>query len=153
MANWPTGPQPQIATVSPSLICAFSAAIVACWENVGQKECLLICDIVRNLNRPDISHGHAEVFGLAARVASQHMAEAEQAGWRLPHGLARHLCVGICSITARIESLLTEPTLTTADRKRNYDPVADRKVRDLGAEFNHLAHILMTEYVSALHVG
>src|SRR6476660_6605032 len=28
---------------------------------------------------------------------------------------------------------------------------ADRKVGDLGAEFDHLAHILMTEYVSALH--
>ena len=30
-------------------------------------------------------------------------------------------------------------------------PVADRKVGDLGTEFEHLAHILMTEYVSALH--
>jgi hypothetical protein len=30
-------------------------------------------------------------------------------------------------------------------------PVADRKVGDLGTEFDHLAHILMTEYVSALH--
>ena len=27
MVNWPTGPQPQIATVSPSSICAFSAAM------------------------------------------------------------------------------------------------------------------------------
>ena len=27
MANWPTGPQPQIATVSPPFICAFSAAM------------------------------------------------------------------------------------------------------------------------------
>jgi hypothetical protein len=27
MANWPTGPQPQMATVSPGWICAFSAAM------------------------------------------------------------------------------------------------------------------------------
>jgi len=90
---------------------------------------------------------------LAARVASQHMAEAEQAGRRLSHGLARHLSIGIGSVTARIESLLAEPTLTTADREWNNDPIADRKVGDLGTEFDHLAHILMTEYVSALHGG
>ena len=46
---------------------------------------------------------------MAARVASQHMAEAEQAGRRLSHGLARHLSIGIGSVTARIESLLAEP--------------------------------------------
>jgi hypothetical protein len=81
------------------------------------------------------------------------MAEAEQAGRRLSHGLARHLSIGIGSVTARIESLLAEPTLTTADREWNNDPIADRKVGDLGTEFDHLAHIFMTEYVSALHGG
>ena len=81
------------------------------------------------------------------------MAEAEQAGGRLSHGLARHLSIGIGSVTARIESLLAEPTPTTADREWNNDPIADRKIGDLGTEFDHLAHILMTEYVSALHGG
>ena len=64
--------------------------------------------------------------------------EAEQAGRRLSHGsLARHLSIGIGSVTARIESLLTEPTLTTASREWNNDPIADRKV--VGTEFDHLA--------------
>jgi hypothetical protein len=59
---------------------------------------------------------------MAKSGGAQHMAEAEQAGGRLSHGLARHLSIGIGSVTARIESLLAEPTLTTADREWNNDP-------------------------------
>jgi hypothetical protein len=81
------------------------------------------------------------------------MAEAEQAGGRLSHGFARRLSIRIGSVTARIEFLLAEPTLTTADGKWNNDPITNRKVFDLGAEFDHLAHILMTENVSVFHGG
>src|ERR1700679_3903435 len=79
------------------------------------------------------------------------MAEAEQAGGRLSHSLACHLSVGIGSITARIKSLPAKPTVPAADRERNYDPIADRKVSDFGSAFDHLAHILMTENVATLH--
>jgi hypothetical protein len=59
------------------------------------RQILLICYVVGNLNRPDVSHGHAEVFGLAARVAFLHMAEAEQAGWQLSMALRATSALGL----------------------------------------------------------
>ena len=88
---------------------------------------------------------------MAAGVASQHVAEAEQAGGRLAHRLARHLSIGIGAVAAGEQTLLAEPALAAADREGDNDPVADLEVGDLRAELDHLAHILVTEYVAALH--
>jgi hypothetical protein len=79
------------------------------------------------------------------------VAEAEQAGGRLSHSLACHLSVGIGSITARKKAPAGKTNSPAADREGNNDPIADRKVSDFGSEFDHLAHIFMTENVAALH--
>ena len=47
--------------------------------------------------------------------------------------------------------LPAKPTFPAADRERNYDPIADCKGSDSGSEFDHLAHIFVTENVATLH--
>ena len=79
------------------------------------------------------------------------MAKSEQTGGRLPHRLSRHLGIGIGAVAARKQPLLAEPALTAANGEGDDDPVTDLEVRDLGPEFDHLAHVLMTEDVAAFH--
>ena len=50
-------------------------------KDVGQKERLLVGDAVGNLDRADIGHRYAKILGLAAAVAAEHVAEAEEASW------------------------------------------------------------------------
>ena len=112
---------------------------------------LLVGDAVRDLDRADIGHRHAQIFGLAAAVAAEHVAEAEQAGGRMAHRLDRHLGIGVGAIAAGEQALLAEPALAAADRERDDDAVADLEIGHLGAELDHLAHILMAQDVAALH--
>ena len=64
---------------------------VAGREDVREEQRLLVGDAVGDLDRPDIRHRHAQILGLAAAIAAQHVAEAEQAGGRMAHRLDRHL--------------------------------------------------------------
>jgi hypothetical protein len=81
------------------------------------------------------------------------VAESEQAGGRLPHCLCRHLGVRIGSVAAREEALLAEPALPAANGERDDDAIADFEVFDFGTQFDHLAHVLVTENIAALHGG
>ena len=58
---------------------------------------------------------------------------------------------GIGAVAAREQALLAEPALAAADRERHDDAVADLEVGDLGAQLDHLAHVLVAEDVAALH--
>lgn len=69
----------------------------------------------------------------------------------MPHGLDRHLGVGIGPVAEREQALLAEPALAAADREGHDDPVADPEIGDLRAELDDLAHVLMAEDVAALH--
>ena len=111
MANWPTGPQPQIATVSPVSDLRVLGGHVAGREDVGQEQRLFVGDAVRHLDRADIGHRDAQIFGLAAAIAAEHVAEAEQAGGRMAHRLDRHLGIRIGAVAAREQALLAEPAL------------------------------------------
>jgi hypothetical protein len=90
---------------------------------------------------------------LPTRVSAKHVAEAEQPGRRLPHGLGCHFGVRIGSVAARKQTLLTEPALSAADSEWNDDAITDFQIRDFGAKFDDLAHILMPEDIAALHGG
>ena len=78
IAICPTGPAPQIATVSPASICAFSAAI----QPVGRmSDRNSTCSSSRSSGTamgPTSAIGHAQVFRLPARIAAQHVRIAEQ---------------------------------------------------------------------------
>ena len=51
MANWPTGPQPQTATVSPGLMSQFSAAMYPVGKDVGEEQHLFVRQPVLDLER------------------------------------------------------------------------------------------------------
>jgi hypothetical protein len=69
----------------------------------------------------------------------------------LSHSFGRHFGVRIGAVATRKQTLLTEPTLTAADSEWNNDAITDLQVRHFGAQFDHLAHVLVSEYISALH--
>ena len=98
---------------------------VAGREDVGKEERLLVRDAVRDLDRADVGHRHPQILGLAAAVAAEHVAEAEQPGRRVAHRLDRHLGVGIGPVTSREHAPLAEPALPAADREGHHHPVAD----------------------------
>jgi hypothetical protein len=71
----------------------------------------------------------------------------------LSHGLGSHFGVWVRSVAARKQALLTEPALSAADSEWNDDAITDLQVRNFGAKFDDLAHILMPENIAALHGG
>jgi hypothetical protein len=79
------------------------------------------------------------------------MAKAEQPGRRMTHRLNRHLGIRIGSVAAREQALLAEEALAATDRKGDDDAVSHFQIGDLGAEFDHLAHILMAQDVAVFH--
>jgi hypothetical protein len=99
----------------------------------------------------DVGHRDPEVLSLTAGITPEHVAEPEQARGRLPHRLSCHLGIGIGAVAAGKKPLLTEPALTAANGERDHDPVADLEVGDFGPKLDHLAHVLVTENVSAFH--
>jgi hypothetical protein len=62
---------------------------------------------------------------MAAGVATEHVAEAEQAGRRLSHGLGDHFGIGIGTIAAGKKSFLAEPALPAANGEWDDDPIPD----------------------------
>ena len=78
MANCPTGPQPQTATVSPGWICAVFRGHVAGRKDVGQEQHLLVARAsYGHLERTHVRERHAHVLGLAAGVAAGEVRVAE----------------------------------------------------------------------------
>jgi hypothetical protein len=69
----------------------------------------------------------------------------------MPHRLRCHLGVGVGAVAAGKQALLAEPTLPTTDGEGHDDPVTNLEVRNLGSQFDHLAHVFMSEDVSTLH--
>ena len=120
-------------------------------KDVGQKERLLVADVVRNFNGADVCHGHAKKPGLSAGIAPEHVTETEQPRGRLAHRFTRDLCVRIGPVAAREKSLLAEPALATANRKGNDDPVAHLEIGNLAAQLDYFAHVFVAEYVAAFH--
>jgi hypothetical protein len=71
----------------------------------------------------------------------------------LSHGFGRHFGVRIGAVAAGKQALLAKPALPAADGEWNDDAVAYPEVRDFGAKFDHLTHVLMPENIAALHRG
>src|SRR5947209_11257124 len=136
MANWPTGPQPQTAMMSPRWIWQFSAAIGAAApdgddvapldlavlgchvprrEDVGQEQDLLVRQAIRDLERADVGVGHAGVLGLAPGVPTKHVRVAEDAGRRMPPQRLGHPRVRVGVLTDRIQPSLTGPAVTACN--------------------------------------
>jgi hypothetical protein len=120
-------------------------------EDIRQEQRLFVSYIVRNLDGANIGHRHPKVFGLAARIAAEHVAEPKKAGGRLSHCFSRNLSIGIGSIAARKQALLTKPALAATDGEGRDDPITNLQVRDFGSKLDNLAHILVAEDVAALH--
>ena len=83
IANWPTGPQPQIGDRVAALDVAEIGRHVAGRKDVGEEQHLLVGQAVRHLDRADIGIGHAQIFRLTAGIAAQQMRVAEQSGGRM----------------------------------------------------------------------
>ena len=153
IANCPTGPQPQTATVSPPFQVAEIGSHEAGREDIREEQDLLVAESLRHLDRADVGIGHAEVFGLAAGIAAQHVGIAEQAGRRMPPELLGHLVIGVGALAAGEKALFAEEAFAAGDRKRHYDAVANLELLVFGSDFDDFAHGLMAENVALFHRG
>jgi hypothetical protein len=68
-----------------------------------------------------------------------------------PIRFGRHFGVRVGAVAAGKQALLAKPALATADSEWNDDAITYLQVRDFGAKFNDLAHVLMPENIAALH--
>ena len=60
----PTGPQPQIATVSPGWMSACTAACQPVGKDVAQEQELLVGNALRHLDVRRVGERHPQIFGL-----------------------------------------------------------------------------------------
>ena len=112
---------------------------------------MLVGHAVGDLDRADVGVGHAEILGLAAGKAAQHVRVAEQARRRLAHRLAGDLGVGVRGVAERVQLPLAEPAGAARDRERHDDAVALLELRDGRPDLDDLAHRLVAEDVARLH--
>ena len=152
MANWPTGPQPQTATVSPFSISAVLRRHVAGGEDVGEEEHLLVGEAVGNLEGTHVRVGHAHVFGLASGEAAEHVRVAEEARGRMAHRLRGDLAVAVGAVAAaRRASSGRRSTLRTRWLKGTMTRSPFLSFLTLAPDLHHLAHGLVAEDVATLH--
>ena len=85
IANRPTGPQPQTATVSPSLDLGVLRRHPAGRQDVGEEQHLVVLEMVGNDDRPDVGIGHADIFGLPAGIAAGEVRIAEGGAHWMAH--------------------------------------------------------------------
>src|SRR3984957_11074364 len=125
--------------------------LIACGENIGQEEDVLVLHSVRHFHGRDIGHGHAHIFGLAARVAACEVGVAKQAGRRVAELRGRHRRVAVGALADGIVAQLALPALAAIDIEGNDDPIALPELRMSRARLDHLAHELVPEDIAALH--
>ena len=131
MANWPTGPQPQTAMVSPAG-CRTSRAHVAGGQDVGEEEHLLVRHPVRHFERSHVGKGDPGVLRLAAGVTPGEMRVAEDTRSRVPPQLLGHPGVGIGVLTDRVHPLLAGEADAAGDGEGHHHPIADFQLADTG---------------------
>ena len=153
IANWPTGPQPQTATMSPGWMSHMLGGHVAGREDVRQEQHLLVRQVVGDLERPDVGERHARVLRLAAGVAAQHVRVAEDAARRIAPQLLGHPGVRVRVLAERVQLALAAAAVAAGDRERHDDAVADLEVLDAAADLDDLAHELVAEDVALFIVG
>ena len=136
-------------------LAALQIAEIGCheagWKDVGQEQDLLVTQPLWHLDWADIRVGDAEILGLAACVAAQHMGIAEQSGGGMTPQLLGHLVIGVGALAARKEAFLAKETFAAGNRERNYDSVANLELLVFRPDLDNLAHGLMAQDVSLFH--
>ena len=153
IAIWPTGPAPQIATVS---VGSMSHCTAACQPVGKMSPRNSTCSSVSPsgiLTGADVGVGHAHIFGLPAGIAAGQMRVAEQAGGGVAEHLVGHILVAVGALADRKIAALALVAFAADDRERHDDPVADLQLLVLGADLDDLAHELVAHDVADLHAG
>ena len=151
MQNWPTGPQPKTATVSPGWMFGVLGRHVAGREDVGQHDRRLGAQRVGQHHRANVGEGHAQVLRLAARVAAQEVRVAKDAGGRIAPQLLGHPGVRVAVVAERPEPVLAVPAAAARDREGHDHPLPHVQVADLRPNLDHDADGLVTQDVALLH--
>ena len=128
IAICPTGPQPQIATVSVVLDLALHGGLPAGRENVAQEQHLFVGQSVRHLDVRGIGERYAQVFRLPARIAAGEMCIAEQPGSGVTEYLVGDMLVAIGPLADREVAAFALLALAADDGERHNDAVADLQV-------------------------
>ena len=126
MVICPTGPQPQIATVSVGWMSHCTAACQPVGKDVAQEQHLLIGKAVRGyLDVRLVGVRHPDIFRLAAGVAAGEMGVSEQARRRVAEHLVGDVFVPVGSLADREVAASALLAFAADDRERDDDAVAD----------------------------
>src|SRR6185436_777134 len=100
-----------------------------------------------------IGKGHAQTFGLTARIPAGELRIAIDACRRLAEHLVAVLGLGVGVVAAAVELAATEKALPAGNRERHDDAIADIDAAaiDVGAEFFDDAHGLVAHDVAGGH--
>ena len=120
-------------------------------EDVGQEKDLFVAQSLRHLDWADVGIGDAEIFGLAAGIAAEHVRVAEEARGGVTPELFGHLVIGVGALAAGEEALLAEEAFPAGDGEGNDDAVADLQLLVFGADLDDFAHGLVTQDVALFH--
>ncbi len=123
-------------------------------QNIGQKQHVVVGQIVGDDHRTDIGIGYANIFGLPTGIAPCKMGVAKGGAHRVTHqqlgGIARFRWIAV--IAGAVLLLLAEEALPAADRERNHDALAFFQGGS-GADFDDFAHKFMADNVARAHAG
>src|SRR5215213_3538003 len=124
IAIWPTGPQPQIATVSVGWMSHWTAACQPVGKMSPRKRTCSSGRAVRNLDVRCVGKRNANVFRLTARIAAGQVRVAEQASRGVAEDLVGEVLLAVRPFADGEVSALALLTLAADDRERHDDPVA-----------------------------
>ena len=113
-------------------------------QDVGEEQEPVIGVLLGDLDRHEVSEGHAEVLRLPARDLAIELAVPEEAG-------AGAVLAVLGGLTLAVEPLAAHPALAATDVERYDDPVADLELRDRGTHLFDDAHGLVPDDVPGLH--
>jgi hypothetical protein len=136
MANCPTGPQPQTASVSSGLITQASAAI-ACGEDIRQKQDLFVAESIRHLRWSDVGKWHPHVLSLPVGVTAVSSRKGPHLNSRT---VSPRLTRSGWSCRTATEVVRAEIAAAARNRKRHHDAVALPEGLDVRPDVHDLAH-------------
>src|SRR5690606_34035155 len=122
-------------------------------QDVAEKQHLLVGHAVGDHHRADVGVGHADVFGLAARVAAGEVGVAVEPGSGVAEQFVGDVLVAGATFAHREVAAPTLVALAADDGEGHHHAVADLELLVRRADLHDLAHELVAHDVAVFHAG
>ena len=128
----------------PRLDAGHLRAEVAGRENVGEKDCLIVADLRRQLDQTDVRERHARFFGLQTVERAARFRSAEKC-----RAVVRAVRVRLVAL--RVVSRATVRTDAARDRRWDHDTIAGLEVAHARSDLLDDADAFVAEHGAGFH--